>query len=159
MRGDLAALSILAALAGWGGNAAAATCRPDPAATYSPAKAERYIHQGEAAWAASVMSNGALVVKRILSDDYIGVSDGQLMDKAAAVKEAEAGPGHFVSNQLDYAHVRFFGTTAVVQGRENWVMRDPPRKGHFIWTDTWVLCGRAWRIVNAQDISVVDAGK
>src|ERR1019366_6194180 len=37
--------------------------------------------------------------------------------------DAEAGPGPFVSNHVDYVHVRFFGRTAVAQGSESWAQK------------------------------------
>lgn len=136
----------------------AAGCTPSLALTYSKPEVERFIQTSEAKWAASVATNDASILKRILSDDFVWVLDDRVLDKATAVREAAEGPGQFVSNNLDYAHVRFFGPTAVVQGREHWVKRDPRRTGHFIWTDTWVLCNGSWEIVNSQDTSVLDDG-
>jgi ketosteroid isomerase-like protein len=121
--------------------------------TYSQTEAERYIKDSEAAWAASVATNDASVVKRILADDVVWVLDGEVLDKARAVSDAQGGPGDFLSNHLDYAHVRFFGDTAVVQGSESWT-RKGKRKGHFVWIDTWVLRNGQWQIVAAEDVSV-----
>ena len=120
---------------------------------YSRPEAERYIKDSEAAWAESVTSNDASVVKRILADDCVWVLDGEVVDKPRAVLDAEHGPGDFLSNHLDYAHVRFFGDTAVVQGSETWT-RKSGRKGHFVWTDTWVQRNGQWQIVAAEDVSV-----
>jgi hypothetical protein len=120
---------------------------------YSPTNAERYIIASEAAWAESVSTNDPSVVKRILASDVVWVLDGQVWNKARAVADAKAGPGDFLSDHLDYAHVRFFGETAVVQGMETWT-RKGGRKGHFVWTDTWVRRNGQWQIVAAEDISV-----
>jgi ketosteroid isomerase-like protein len=120
---------------------------------YSRTEAERYIKDSEAAWAESVTSNDSSVVKRILADDCVWVLDGEVVDKPRAVLEAEHGPGDFLSNHLDYAHVRFFGETAVVQGSETWT-RKGGQKGHFVWTDTWVRRNGKWKIVAAEDVSV-----
>src|ERR1700730_14141443 len=76
--------------------------------TESQTDAEAYIKAGEAAWAESVATNDASVVKRISADDCVWVLDGRVVDKATAVAEAAAGPGDFLWNPLDYAHVRFF---------------------------------------------------
>jgi uncharacterized protein (TIGR02246 family) len=119
----------------------------------SQADAERYIQQSEAAWAASVATNDASVVKRILADDVVWVLDGRVLDKTRAVAEAAKGPYDFLSNHLDYAHVRFFGDTAVVQGSETWT-RKGGKMGRFVWTDTWVRRNGQWQIVAAEDISV-----
>jgi len=114
---------------------------------------QRYIEQSEEAWAKSVATNDASVVRRILADDFIWVLDGRLLDKKTAVKEAAEGPGPFLSNMADYVHVRFFGDTAVSQGSETWT-KTGGRRGKFVWTDTWVNRGGCWQIVNAQDTVV-----
>jgi hypothetical protein len=111
---------------------------------------ERYIVESEDAWAKSVATKDASVVKRILADDFIWVLDGRVVDKRTAVKWAEAGPGEFLSNDPDYVHVRFFGNTAVAQGSETWTKKGGER-GKFVWTDTWVKRADCWQIVNAQD--------
>lgn len=121
--------------------------------SYSQADAERYIRASEAAWAESVATNDASVVQRITASDFVWVLDGEVWNKARAVADAKAGPGDFLSDHLDYAHVRFFGDTAVVQGMESWA-RKGARKGRFVWTDTWVRHNGRWQIVAAEDISV-----
>ena len=121
--------------------------------TFSQSETEKYIKTSEAAWAESVATNDASVVKRILADDVVWVLDGEVLDKARAVKGAQTGPGNFVSNHLDYANVRFFGHTAIVQGSETWTRKDG-RKGHFVWVDTWVRRDGQWQIVAAEDDSV-----
>jgi ketosteroid isomerase-like protein len=120
---------------------------------YSQAEAEQYIQASEAAWAESVAGREAAVVERILADDCIWVLDGEVWDKARAVADASKGAGDFLSNHLDYAHVRLFGATAVVQGRET-LTRRGGKTGSFVWTDTWVLRNGQWQIVAAEDISV-----
>jgi len=120
---------------------------------FSRSEAEKYIKDSEAAWAESVATNDASVVKRILADDVVWVLDGKILDKSRAVRGAQAGPGNFVSNHLDYANVRFFGDTAAVQGSETWTRKDG-RKGHFVWVDTWVRRAGQWQIVAAEDDSV-----
>jgi ketosteroid isomerase-like protein len=134
----VAALGVQAAQAGEG---------------YSRAEAEKYIKDSESAWAESVATNDASVVKRILADDFVWVLDGKVLDKSRAVTIAQQGPGDFVSNHLDYANVRFFGDTAVVQGSETWT-RKGGRSGHFVWIDTWLRRGGTWQIVAAEDVSV-----
>ncbi len=121
--------------------------------TYSQADAERYIKASEAAWAESVSTNDPSVVRRILASDFVWVLDGEVWNKARTVADAKAGPGDFLSDHLNYAHVRFFGDTAVVQGSETWT-RKGGRKGRFVWTDTWIRRKGQWQIVQAEDITV-----
>src|SRR5690348_13104862 len=52
---------------------------------YSQRDAERYIQESKAAWATSVATNDASVVRRILADDLVWVLDGRVLDKAQAV--------------------------------------------------------------------------
>lgn len=121
---------------------------------YSPKEAESYITRSEAEWAESVATSDWSVVERILADDLVWVLDGRVLGKQQAVEEAARGPGDFVSNHLEYAHVRFFGTTAVVQGSELWT-RKGGQKGHFVWTDTWLYRKGQWQIVASEDVSVL----
>lgn len=121
-------------------------------------EAERYIAASEAEWAASVPTNDSSVVKRILADDVVWVLDGDVVDKRAAIRGAEEGPGDFVANHLLYAHVRIFGDMAVVQGSEAWEKKGGD-KGRFVWTDTWLCRDGQWQIIAAEDVSVPEAGE
>ena len=100
-----------------------ATCTAQTTVSYSQSEAEQYIRSSEAAWAESVATNDASVVERILAEDCVWVLDGRITTKSQAIAEAKNGPGDFLSNHLDYAHVRFFGDTAVVQGSEIWTRK------------------------------------
>ena len=121
--------------------------------SYSRADAEKYIRDSTSAWAESVATNDASVVKRILADDFVWVREGEVLDKSSAVTGAQQGPGDYVSSHLDYANVRFFGDTAVVQGGETW-SRKGGRSGHCVFIDTWVRRDGIWQIVAAVDLSV-----
>jgi hypothetical protein len=123
--------------------------------SYSPVEAEKYIKDSSSAWAESVATNDSSIVKRILADDIVWVREGKVLDKSRAVIEAQQGPGDLVSNHLDYANVRFFGDTAVVQGGETWTRKDGC-SGHFVFIDTWLHRGGNWQIVAAVDVSVSD---
>jgi ketosteroid isomerase-like protein len=112
--------------------------------------AEKYIKDSEAAWAESMSTNDASVVKRILADDCVWILEGRATDKAGAIAAAAKGPGDFISNHLDYATVHLFGDTAIVQGSDTWTRRGD-KTGHFIWTDTWIRRNGQWQIVAAQD--------
>lgn len=134
------------------GPAAVTPAKAPQGAGYDRAAAERYIRAASADWASSVATGDASVLKRILADDFVWVLDGRVLDKRQAVAEASAGPGPFLSNQLDYVHIRFFGDTAVAQGRETWRRsRGKLLHGSFIWTDVWVRRRGTWQIVASQD--------
>jgi ketosteroid isomerase-like protein len=113
------------------------------------AGAEKYIRDGEAAWSDAAAHHDSSAVKRILADDFVGVSpEGEVYDKAFAISEAEAGG--YVS-QSEGVRVRFFGNTAIAQGSDAWTQTDGKR-GRFVWTDVWVCRGGSWRVVSAEDV-------
>ena len=122
------------------------------AADDSEAAAEKYILDSEAAWAESAATSDTSVVKRILADDVVWVLDGRVLDKSQAIAGA-TDPGDLIASHLDYAHARFFGDTALVQGAETWTRRDGST-GHFVWADTWVRRNGQWQIVMAEDSTV-----
>ena len=119
----------------------------------SQSEDEKYIRSSESAWAESVATNDSSVVERIFADDCVWVLDGKILTKAQAVADAKNGSGDFLSDHLEYAHVRFFGDTAVVQGSEIWT-RKGGRVGRFIWTDTWLRRNGQWQIVASEDVSI-----
>lgn len=132
--------------------AAPAAAQTPQSERYDRVAAERYIRQASADWASSVATNDASVIKRILAEDFVWVLDGRVIGKREAVAEAAAGPGPFLSNKLDYVNIRFFGDTAVAQGRETWRRsRGKVLHGSFIWTDTWVRRNGEWQVVASQD--------
>jgi len=46
---------------------------------------------------------------------FVWVLDDESSAKRRPIQEAAEGPGPFLSNQLDYVHIRFFGPVAVAQ--------------------------------------------
>lgn len=119
------------------------------------ADVERYIRDSESQWAEAVSNGDVSVVQRILADDYIGVDagDGHVYDKAEGISFIREHHSEFISNHLNDVKVRFFGNTAVAQGSESWERRTgEPRRGRFVWTDTWVLRNGQWQIVAAEDL-------
>jgi hypothetical protein len=123
--------------------------------TNTPADAERYIRDSESQWAEAVANGDVSVVQRILADDFSGVDagDGHLYPKSESISWIQAHHSEYLFNHLDEVKVRFFGTTAVAQGSESWERRTgEPRRGRFVWTDTWVLRNEHWQIVAAEDL-------
>ena len=117
--------------------------------------AEQYIRDSEAQWAEASASGDTSVLQRILADDFIGVDpfDGSLYDKAKEIADTREHHSDYISNHLDQVNIRFFGNTAVAQGSESWERRSgEPRRGRFVWTDTWLLRNGKWQIVAAEDM-------
>lgn len=121
---------------------------------YVRADAQRFIMEQESAWAESTTKSDSTLTKALLAEEFVGVLDGNVYDKATAMKDAER-PAEFRSNHLEYAHIRFHGNTAVVQGSEAWVRNDG-QKGHYVWIDTWVWRHGTWRVVASDDTTVLD---
>ena len=92
----------------------------------------------------------------MLADDFLGVApEGTFYGKAKELTDVHAQTEAIVSNQLDGVKVRFYGDTAVAQGKETWERRpDNPRHGHYVWTDTWARIGDKWQIIAAEDVIV-----
>jgi len=120
-------------------------------------KAERYIKERESKWAEAGVKGDTATVERILADDFVGVApDGSLYDKAKEIADTRE-TGNMVSNHVNEVRVRFFGDTAVAQGSESWEKRTgEPKKGRYVWTDTWVRRNNKWQIVAAEDVSAAE---
>ena len=116
--------------------------------------AEKYIIESERQWAESVASGDTSAVERILADDFVGVDPkGKTYHKSEMIADTRQGPRYFLSNRLNEVKVRFYGNTAVAQGSESWERRSGvPRRGRFVWTDTWVRRHGQWQIVAAEDL-------
>ncbi len=140
------ALTILTTLTPFRSNAADSAAR---------AAAESLIKNMEAAWAEQSVTNDDKLLRKILADDYIGVSSAnKVVDKAKQIAEAIAAqkmPAEFMSNKVDYVDVHFFSDTlAVAQGRESWKLTNG-ESGRYIWVDTWLKRKGHWQIIASQD--------
>ena len=117
----------------------------------------KYICDSERAWAESVASGDTSAVKRILSDDFIGVDPkGQLYRKPEMIADTAKAPNYFSSNRLNDVIVRFYGNMVVAQGSETWTRKKNGEVGRFVWTDTWLKRGGKWQIIAAEDLIAPD---
>jgi ketosteroid isomerase-like protein len=125
------------------------------------AAAEHYIAESERLWAESEATGDTSTVKRILAEDFVGVDpDGSFYNKAKMVADTRDSAKVFLSNHLDEVKVRFYGDTAIAQGKETWERRaGTPKRARFVWTDTWVLRNGKWQIVAAEDLIAPAASK
>jgi ketosteroid isomerase-like protein len=143
-------ITILFAIAAVSG--AAATEAKCVAIGPHPAPVLSYICKSEREWAESVASGDTSAVKRILSEDFIGVDPkGKQYRKAEMVADTAEAPKYFNSNVIGDIIVRFYGNTAVAQGSETW-RKKKGDTGRFVWTDTWVKRNGTWQIVAAEDL-------
>ena len=117
---------------------------------------ERYIEESESQWAEAGVKGDTATIERILADDFVGVApDGSFYDKAKEIADTREEKGNTLSNHVNEVKVRFFGDTAVAQGSETWERRTgEPKRGSYVWTDTWVRRNNKWQIVAAEDLTV-----
>ena len=123
--------------------------------------AERYIIQSERQWAESLATGDAGIVRKILADDFVGIApDGTLYNKNKEIADTPERPKEFLSNRLNEVKVRFYGDAAVAQGSESWVRRSgSPKRGRYVWTDTWIRRNAQWQVVASVDVEVVEPEK
>ncbi len=123
--------------------------------------AVKNISDGERKWAESVVTGDTATLDGILADDYWGLApDGTFHGKAVEIEEAKKSKGQFLSNQVTDVKVRVFGATAVAQGSETWEMRaGEPKRGRYVWTDTWLLRGGKWQVVASADVQAPEEKK
>lgn len=124
-------------------------------------RSTRSIVEGERQWVEAVASGDSEVPHKILADDFRGVEpDGTFYDKTKEVANISNSAKEFASNHLDDVNVRLYGDTAVAQGSESWVRRSgSPKRGKFVWTDTWVRRNGTWQVVASEDVMVAEAEK
>ena len=86
--------------------------------------------------------------------------EGNFYDKAKMIADTRTSPKDFISNKLNEVKVRFYGDTAVAQGSESWERRTgTPKRGRFVWTDTWIRRNGKWQIVAAEDLIASESQK
>jgi hypothetical protein len=90
----------------------------------------------------------------ILADDFWALApDGTFHGKAAEIEQTKKSHRNFISNHVTAVKVREFGDTAVAQGSETWEKRfGEPKRGRYVWTDTWVKRAGKWQIVASADV-------
>jgi hypothetical protein len=120
---------------------------------YDPADL-RYICDSERAWSQSVASGDTSAPNRILADDYLGIgSSGRQFTKAEMAAQPSKTVQLITYSDNDYVLVRFFGDTAVNQGRDTIRTKDG-HESHLVWTDTWLKRNGKWQMVASQDMQL-----
>ena len=116
---------------------------------------EKIIIDGEERWAQAVASGDTNVIDGLLADDYLGVApDGTLRTKHDEIDGIRKSPESVASNHVNEVKVRFYGDTAIAQGSETWELKaGVPRRGRYVWTDTWLRRNQRWQIVAAEDLT------
>lgn len=111
----------------------------------------QYICESERAWSRAVASGDIDAPTRILASDYVGIgSSGKRFTKAEMAAQPPRTSKSVSYSDNDYVRVRFFGSTAMNQGRDSLRTKDG-HTSHLIWTDTWLKRDGKWQIVQSQD--------
>lgn len=131
---------------------------PAPPAELAQKDAERYILECEQQWTDAMTSGKATEVGEFLAMDFVGVDpEGNLYDRAKELHGIRITPRPYVSGKMNEVKVRFYGDAAVAQGSSSWErVAGTPKRGRYVWTDTWVRRNNQWRIVAAEDVTVAD---
>jgi ketosteroid isomerase-like protein len=119
------------------------------------------ISDGERKWAEAVVTADTAFLDGILADDYWGLGvDGTFHGKAVELEETKKSKGLFISNHVTDVKVRVFGDTAIAQGSETWeVIKGEPKRGRYVWTDTWLKRGGKWQVVASADVQAPEEKK
>lgn len=131
------------------------TCAPDLPGTAMQAGAATFIRGAETAWAASIARNEAAFLRRFTADNFVAVFDGEVLSRAALIAGAERRRRGAAANKLKELRVHLFGSTAVAEGAEIWSDASGHRR-RIVWSDLWVHCGGAWRLVAATSVGSPD---
>jgi hypothetical protein len=120
---------------------------------YHPADL-RYICASEHAWSQAVASGDTSAPNRILGADYLGIgSSGKRFTKAQMAAQPPRTSTSIAFSDNDYVHVRFYGDTALNQGRDT-IRTKSGHESHHVWTDSWLKRKGRWQIVASQDMEV-----
>lgn len=130
-------------------------------ATQTQSDSQRYILDCEREWTDAENTGDTRKVEQFIAADFVGVdTDGSLYDRAKAIADTRTNSRDYTSNRLIDAKVRIYADAAVAQGSSSWERRNgSPKKGRYIWTDTWIRRNGAWQLVAAEDVIVPDAAK
>lgn len=117
-------------------------------------KWQAYIDRSEKEWAALATDKDAVLLKRILADDYVGVSEaGTVRNKQQEIDYWTKQPNDFASATVPKMTYQSYGHTILARGDQTLT----PKSGapaRIIWTDTWMLRDGEWQVVGSQDAAV-----
>ena len=129
--------------------------------TQTQKDSERYILECEREWTDAENSGDTRKVEQFIAADFVGVdTDGSLYNRAKAIADARTNSQDYSSNRLIDAKVRIYSDAAVAQGSSSWERRSgSPKKGRYVWTDTFIRRNGAWQLVASEDVIVPDPAK
>lgn len=132
-------------------------------------KAEQELMQLERDWSAAYLKHDTAMIKRILSDDYVGIDGrGIITTKAEELEEAEepkpgaASPPFVVLDEsVTDMKVRVYGEVAVVNGRIIEKIRSNEKEVEIQYrrTTVWVKQLGRWQCVSFHGSRIIEPSK
>lgn len=104
-------------------------------------------------WADARLKGDSSFPKQIEADDFTVIwFDGTIVDKEQDVRTYASGDAVFTEFNIDDLKVRFYGDTAIVVGQGSIKAHTKTQDlgGKYVWTDTFVKMGGAWKAVASQ---------
>lgn len=126
--------------------------------------AEQTLIQMEFDWSQADVKKDAVVLNRILADDWTGIDfQGTVMTKADVMREIalHSDATATESTELREVKVRIFGNTGIVSGTdiEKSQYKGQDSSGAYIWTDVFVLRNGRWQAVSSQSTKLAQGPK
>jgi uncharacterized protein (TIGR02246 family) len=123
------------------------------ASTANRASDEQEVRRLNLEYDNAILKQDAAVFERLFADDFVVIKiGGKLSAKAQEIAEARSGETKFEVGRSEDVKVRFYGDTAIVNGRwvEKSVTKGKPFEGSHLYTTVYVKQGGKWQIVSDQ---------
>lgn len=133
-----------------------AATSPAPAvttATEAGANDEPEIRRLNLEYDNAILHQDAAALERLLADDFVVTKmGGKLSNKAQEVADARSGETKFEVGRSEDVKVRFYGSTAIVNGR--WIEKNTTKgktfDGTHLYTTVYAKRNGKWQIVSDQ---------
>ena len=120
------------------------------AATSGGSNDEQQIKKIEREWLDAIMKRDASYLQKIEAEDFAMTGpDGKLLSKEEDIKDTTGGETIFDDITIDDLKVRFYGKTAVVNGKGTVKGHSKEKNvsGQYSWTDVFVKMNGDWKAV------------
>ena len=122
-------------------------------AASSGASDEQEVRRLNLEYDTAILKQDAAAYERLFADDFIVTKmGGKQATKAQEIAEARTGETKFEVGRSEDVKVRFYGNTAIVNGRwvEKSVTKGKPFEGSHMYTTVYVKRDGKWQIVSDQ---------
>ena len=148
-------IGVIATMAGIFSSCAAPAEKAGVAAnaTASRASDEQEVRRLNLEYDTAILKQDAAVYEKLFADDFLVTKlGGKQATNAHEIAEARSGETKFEVGRSEDVNVRFYGDTAIVNGRwvEKSVTRGKPFEGSHMYTTVYVKRDGKWQIVSDQ---------